>query len=101
MNRNWLLIIGVLAVLVVVGVWGSRDTLASARVGTVYVAKQTCSCLFVAGRPLDSCYTDFDADAVQPLDVSVAQNNVTVSAFGGLISARAQYDAGYGCHPVN
>jgi hypothetical protein len=101
MKRKWLLIIGVLGVLVAIGVWSSRSTIATARVGTVYVAKQTCSCLFVAGRPLDSCYTDFDADAVRPLDVSVSSNNVTVSALGGLISARAQYDAGYGCHPVN
>ena len=101
MKRKWLLIIGVLVVLIAIGVWSSRDTFATARTGTVYVAKQTCSCLFVAGRPLDSCYTDFDADAVRPLEVSVATNSVTVSALGGLISARAQYDAGYGCHPVN
>jgi len=101
MNRKWLLIIGVLVVLVGVGVWSSKDTLATARVGTVYVAKQTCSCLFVAGRPLDSCYTDFDAEAVRPLDVSVSKNGVTVSALGGVISARAQYEQGFGCHPVN
>ena len=101
MKRKWLLIIGVLGVLIALGVWGSRDTFATARTGTVYVAKQTCSCLFVAGRPLDSCYTDFDAKDVRPLRVSVASNSVTVSALGGLISARAQYDLGYGCHPVN
>lgn len=101
MNRKWLLIIGVLAVLIGIGVWSGRDTYATARVGTVYVAKQTCSCLFVAERSLDSCYTDFDAEATRPLDVRVSQNNVTVSALGGLISARAQYDQGYGCHPVN
>jgi hypothetical protein len=87
--------------LIGIGVWSSRDTFATARVGTVYVAKQTCSCLFVAGRPLDSCHTDFDAEAVRPLDVSVFQNSVKVSALGGLISARAQFDRGYGCHPVN
>lgn len=101
MSRKWLLIIGVLVMLIGIGVWSSRDTFATARVGTVYVAKQTCSCLFVAGRPLDSCHTDFDAEAVRPLDVSVSQNSVTVSALGGLISARAQFDRGYGCHPVN
>lgn len=101
MNRKWLLIIGVLVVLIGAGVWSSKDVVATARVGTVYVAKQTCSCLFVAGRPLDSCYTDFDDEAVRPLDVSVSQNTVTVSALGGVISARAQFDRGYGCHPVN
>ena len=101
MKRKWVLIIGVLAVLIVAGVWTSRDTFATARVGTVYVAKQTCSCLFVAGRPLDSCYTDFDAEAVRPLDVNVSKDAVTVAALGGLISARARYERGYGCHPVN
>jgi hypothetical protein len=101
MSRKWLLIIGVLVVLMGIGVWSSRDTFATARVGTVYVAKQTCSCLFVAGRPLDSCHTDFDVETVRPLDISVSQNSVTVSALGGLISARAQFDRGYGCHPVN
>lgn len=101
MKRKWLLIIGVLAVLFGIGMWSSRETFATARVGAVYVAKQTCSCLFIAGRPLDSCHTDFDTEAVRPLDVSVSDNNVTVSAFGGLISARARYDRGYGCHPVN
>jgi hypothetical protein len=101
MKRKWLLIVGVLVALIGIGVWSSRDTFATARVGTVYVAKHTCSCLFVAGRPLDSCYTDFDAEAVRTLDVSVTQNSVTVSALGGLISARARFDRGYGCHPVN
>lgn len=101
MKRKWLLLIGVLVVLIGIGVWSSWDTIATARLGTVYVAKQTCSCLFVAGRPLDSCYTDFDSEAVRPLDVSVTQSSVTVSALGGVISARAQYEPGYGCHPVN
>ncbi|MET0533712.1 MAG: hypothetical protein ABW171_05760 [Steroidobacter sp.] len=101
MKHKWLLIVGVLVVLIGIGVWSGKDTYAAARVGTVYVAKQTCSCLFVAKRPLDSCYTDFDTEATRPLDVSVSQRNVTVSAFGGMISARAQYESGYGCHPVN
>lgn len=101
MKRKWLLIIGVLVVLIVAGMWSSRDTIATARVGTVYVAKQTCSCLFVAHRQAGSCYTDFDPEVVRRLNVSIATNSVTVSALGSLISARAQYDAGYGCHPVN
>jgi hypothetical protein len=101
MKRKWLLIVGVLVLLVGIGVWSGKDTYATARVGTVYVAKQTCSCLFIAKRPLDSCHTDFDMEATRSLDVSVSQHNVTVSALGGLISARAQYEPGFGCHPVN
>ena len=49
------LIVGGLIVVVVVAValFAGRDTWATAKIGTVYVAKQTCSCLFVAGRPLE------------------------------------------------
>jgi hypothetical protein len=101
MKRKWLLIIGVLVVLIGIGVWSGRDTYASARIGTTYVAKQTCSCLFVAERPLDSCRKDFDPEAVRPLDVVVSESSVSVSALGGLISARAQFEQGFGCHPVN
>lgn len=101
MKRKWLLIIGVLVVLIGIGVWSGRDTYAAARMGATYVAKQTCSCLFVAERPLDSCRTDFDAEAIRPLDVLVSKSSVTVAALRGLISARAQFEPGFGCHPVN
>lgn len=101
MKRKWQLIVGVLVLLVGIGVWSARDTFATARIGTAYVAKQTCSCLFVAGRPLDSCSTDFDPEALRPLDVVTGNSAVTVSTLGGLISSRAQFENGFGCHPVN
>jgi hypothetical protein len=101
MKRKWQLMLGVLVLLVGIGAWSARDTLATARIGTTYVAKQTCSCLFVAGRPPDSCRTDFDPQALQPLEIVAGGSNVTVSALGGLISARAEFEKDYGCHPVN
>jgi len=101
MKRKWQLLAVVLVLLVGIGVWGAMDTLATTRIGTTYVAKQTCSCLFVAGRSLDSCSTDFDPEALQSLNVITANRAVTVSAFGGLISSRAQFENGFGCHPVN
>lgn len=101
MKRKWPWIAGVLVLLVGIGAWGARDTFATARIGTTYVAKQTCSCLFVAGRPLDSCSTDFDAESLQSLDVVTGNSAVTVSALGGLISSRAEFQNGFGCHPVN
>lgn len=100
MKRKWQLIVGVLVLLVGIGVWSARDTFATARIGTTYVAKQTCSCLFVAGRPLDSCSTDFDPEALRSLDVVSGNSAVTVSALGGVISARAEFENGFGCHPV-
>ncbi|MFC4308128.1 hypothetical protein ACFPN2_03450 [Steroidobacter flavus] len=101
MKRKWQLLASMLVLLVGIGVWSARDTFATARIGTTYVAKQTCSCLFVAGRPLDSCRTDFDPEALRPLDVVIGGSAVTVSALGGLISSRAQFEKEYGCHPVN
>ena len=101
MTRKWQWITAVLVLLVGIGVWGARDTLATARIGTTYVAKQTCSCLFVAGRPLDSCSTDFDPESLRSLDVVTGDSAVTVSALGGLISARAEFENGFGCHPAN
>lgn len=101
MKRKWQLLVVVLVLLLGIGVWGGRDTLATARIGTTYVAKQTCSCLFVAERPLDSCRTDYDDEAVRSLDVVTSDSSVTVSALGGLISSRAEFEQGYGCHPVN
>lgn len=101
MERKGQLILVVLVLLVGIGVWASRDTLATARIGTTYVAKQTCSCLFVAERPLESCRTDFDDESVRALDVITSKAGVTVSALGGLISSRAKFEPGFGCHPVN
>ena len=101
MKRKWELVVVVLVLLVGIGVWSGRYTFATARVGTTYVAKQTCSCLFVAGRSLDSCRTDFDDEAVGSPDVVTSKSSVTVSALGGLISSRAEFEQGYGCHPVN
>lgn len=101
MKRKWQLIAGALVLLVSIGVWSARDTFATARIGTTYVAKQTCSCLFVAGRSIDSCSTDFDPEALRSLDVVSGSSAVTVSALGGLISSRAKYENGFGCHSVN
>ncbi len=101
MKRKWQLAIVVFVLLVGIGAWSGRDTFASARIGATYVAKQTCSCLFVAGRSLHSCSTDFSDESVRSLDIVTSRRSVTVSALYGLISSRAEFEPGYGCHPVN
>ena len=97
------LIIGIVVVLAIVaiGLFAGRDTWATAKIGTVYVAKQTCSCLFVAGRPLESCRTDYDPEALKPLTVEKGDSGVKVSALAGLVSAQSKFEPGFGCHPVN
>ncbi len=64
---------GVLVAIVAVALFAGRDTWATAKIGTVYVAKQTCSCLFVAGRPMESCRTDYDPEAIKPLTVEATR----------------------------
>ena len=102
MRRKWLLVVGATLIAVLgAGVWAARDTYASARIGAAYVAKQTCSCLFVARRSMESCTTDYDANDIAPLAFDVGDGGVTVSALGGLVSASAEFAEGFGCHLVN
>jgi hypothetical protein len=101
MRKGLLIGAGVLVVIVAGGLYASRDTWATAKIGTVYVAKQTCSCLFVAGRPMDSCRTDYDPAALKPLTVEATDQGVKVSALAGLVSARSEFEPGFGCHPAN
>jgi len=92
----------VLLAIVVVAAWGGRDLYQTARIGTAYVAKQTCSCRFIAHRSEESCKTDYEADAIKPLTVEpVAGSRVTVSAVAGWITAKAEFEEGFGCHVVN
>jgi hypothetical protein len=97
------LVIGIVVLAAIASgvVFFGRDTWATAKIGTVYVAKQTCSCLFVAGRPMDSCRTDYDPAAIKPLTVEPSDSGVKVSALAGLVSAQAQFEPGFGCHPAN
>jgi hypothetical protein len=99
--RKGLIAIIVLVVLVGAAMFFGRDTWTTAKLGTVYVAKQTCSCLFVAGRPMDSCRTDYDPAAIKPLTVEKLEHGVKVTALGGIVAAQAEFEQGFGCHPAN
>jgi hypothetical protein len=92
---------GMVVVIVAVALFAGRKTWATAKLGTVYVAKQTCSCLFVGGRPMESCRTDYDAEALKPLTVETSESGVKVSALAGLVSAQAKFEPGFGCHPAD
>jgi hypothetical protein len=96
------LLIAIFVLLIIGGtLFFGRDTWANAKIGTVYVAKQTCSCLFVAGRSEDSCRTDYDPAAVKQLTVVKLEHGVKVTALGGIVSAQSQFEPGFGCHPIN
>jgi hypothetical protein len=99
-TRGWV-IFGVAVVIAGVGAWTVHRVVEQAHIGTAYVAKLTCSCLFVSHRSLQSCATDYDAAAVRPLTREVAAQSVTVSALGHVIATRAVFEPGFGCHLVN
>lgn len=79
--------------------WGVADAVSFARIGTAFAAKQTCSCLYVAGREMASCKGDYPADTAKLFTWTVRDGTVTVSVAGGLISGEAQFEDGYGCRP--
>ena len=64
--------------------------------GAGYSAQQTCACLWVSGRTLESCKTDLDPLARKLVSIRVGVNDVTASGFG-IATATATYEKGFGC----
>ncbi len=64
--------------------------------GAGYSAQQTCSCLWVSGRTLESCQTDLDPLARRLISMRLGPDEVTASGFG-LATATARYEKGFGC----
>ena len=66
-------------------------------VGAGYLAKQMCSCLFVAGRPFDACRADMPRD-MDAIEVRLADGAETVVARVPLLAERtARHHPGSGC----
>jgi hypothetical protein len=65
-------------------------------IGTGYAAQQTCACLFISKRSLESCRMDLDPLARRLVSVKPGAEEVTASSFG-LASATARYRKGFGC----
>lgn len=104
MSRKRWILVGALTVLVLGvagGAWAMRDQVAYARIATGYAAKQTCSCLHVSGRELESCMADFPEDARQQISIAQSGDSVSASVLFGAISAEAVFEPEYGCRIVN
>lgn len=101
-RKRWIWIGGVaLAAIVIASVgWALRGQIAYARIATAYAAKQTCSCLSVSGRPLDSCVADFPEDARDSITVVRDGARVRATVLFGAISAEAEADGEFGCRLV-
>jgi hypothetical protein len=80
--------------------WSMRDDVAYANIATGYAAKQTCSCLHVSGRPLESCVSDFPEDARRQITVSAEGDAVRASVLFGAIRSEAVFETGFGCRIV-
>jgi len=101
MRFKGLAILGIAALLLGAGAWLAHRVVEQAHIGTAYVAKLTCSCLFVSHRPLQSCVTDYDMPEAKLLISEVSHQSVTVFAPGHLVSTRAVFEQGFGCHLVD
>lgn len=98
-RKRWMWIGGATIVALALGafVWSLQDDMAYARIATGYAAKQTCSCLSVSGRTLESCLDDFPEDARGNIHVQAESDVVTASVLFGAVSASASYEEGFGC----
>ena len=70
-----------------------------ARIGAGYSAEQTCACLLVSGRTLDSCMTDLEPLARKMIKVVPGDGEVTANAW--VAHATARYQKGFGCSLEN
>lgn len=95
-RRKLAVVAGVLLLGAAAAAWRAFDVTRLARIGTGYAAQQTCACLFVAGRGLQSCLTDLDPLARRLTWLRAGDAEVSATAFG-LASAKARFENGFGC----
>src|SRR6185295_20125004 len=96
-RRKRLVLGGVALLLVAVAVaWRVFRVPLLLNIGTGYAAQQTCACLFVSGRTLESCLGDLDPLARKLISVHPGSAEVTASGFA-LETATARYEKGFGC----
>ena len=98
-RKRWFWIGGLIFAAIVLSsvVWSMRDDVAYAQIATGYAAKQTCSCLHISGRPIDSCVAEFPEEARRAITLTEDGDTVRASVLFGAVSATARYEEGYGC----
>jgi hypothetical protein len=90
-----MLAIAMLVGLLIAAVVGYRAAQAGA-VQSGRIAKQMCSCLWVANRDYDSCAAEV-AGETKDLRITFGRESVEVNYFG-IAHGVAQLEPGYGCH---
>ena len=97
--RIALSIVAALVALLVVGgavAWRAFHVSDLVNIGVGYSAQQTCACMFISGRPFDSCHKDLDPLAQLLISVQPGANEVTARSLG-LVRATARFDKAFGC----
>lgn len=82
--------------LVAAGAWKRFRVSGLLAAGAGYSAQQTCACLWVSGRKIESCKTDLDPLARRLVAIRVGVDEVTASGLG-IATATATYEKGFGC----
>jgi hypothetical protein len=101
-RKYWLIAaLVVLVALTAGGAYAAREPYAVARMATGYAAKETCSCLHVSGRALDSCIAELPQQARESVVLTTSGDSVRASILFGAVSADSVYEDGFGCRLVN
>src|SRR5258706_12833380 len=97
-TRRKRLALGVVVLLLIAAViaWRGFRVPLLLNIGTGYAAQQTCACLFVSGRTIESCLGDLDPLARRLISIHPGTAEVTASGFV-LEKATARYENGFGC----
>jgi len=96
-RRKWIALGVIVSLVIAVAVaWRVLRVSLLVNIGTGYAAQQTCACLFVSGRTIDSCLGDLEPLARKLISVHPGAAEVTAS---GLLldTATARYEKGFGC----
>src|SRR5690349_7051960 len=96
--RRKRLALGAVALLLVAGVvaWRVLRVPLLLNIGTGYAAQQTCACLYISHRTLESCLGDLEPLARKLISVRPGADEVTASGLL-LVTATAHYEKGFGC----
>lgn len=73
-----------------------RPLLQFAPIASAYGAKKVCSCVFVAGRSLEACRSDFTED-VSAVEFVRDGNTIRAKILDGRYDERAVFTPGLGC----
>ncbi|WP_246359695.1 hypothetical protein [Stakelama sediminis] len=90
----------VLALLALSAFVYARSMTPKLQLGVGYAARVACGCRYIEGRPLKSCYSDYEP-GMAPIRLKDDPATKTVTAYVPLVASRsARFDALLGCRPT-